>query len=204
VAGTTTDSSLGTGDKHFMYYLVYKTTNILNGKYYIGSHATHKREDGYIGSGVLLKQSIEKHGKENFSVEILRECKTHREMRDYEMTLVPEAAADRKSYNLANSGHGPSSGERNHSKKPEVRKKISLAAIGNTNSLGRKDSQETKDRRAESCAKEWTITFPDGHKEEIRNLHRFCREHNLNGSNMASPRRGKSKGYFCAKKTGTT
>lgn len=38
------------------HYLVYKTTNDLNGMYYIGKHATTNPNDSYLGSGVYLTQ----------------------------------------------------------------------------------------------------------------------------------------------------
>ena len=36
-----------------MAYLIYKTTNLMNGKYYIGSHKG-ERDDAYLGSDTIL------------------------------------------------------------------------------------------------------------------------------------------------------
>ena len=49
--------------------VIYKTTNLLNGKFYIGKDEKNNPE--YLGSGKILKQSISKHGVEQFKKEIL-------------------------------------------------------------------------------------------------------------------------------------
>ena len=52
--------------------IIYKTTNNINGKIYIGQDKNNNPH--YFGSGKKLKSAIKKYGKENFIKEILEEC----------------------------------------------------------------------------------------------------------------------------------
>lgn len=56
-----------------MIYTVYKTTNNVNGKIYVGVHKTKDPLDSYLGSGKVMKLAIKEHGRENFTKEILFE-----------------------------------------------------------------------------------------------------------------------------------
>ena len=56
-------------------YYVYLTTNLINGKKYIGQYYGEV-DDNYIGSGSTLKKAINKYGKGNFKKEILYMCNT--------------------------------------------------------------------------------------------------------------------------------
>lgn len=69
------------------YYLVYKTTNMVNGKYYIGSHETENKFDSYLGSGTILAKAIKKYGKSVFVRHILFECKSRDAMYKKNMNL---------------------------------------------------------------------------------------------------------------------
>ena len=86
-----------------MYYLVYRITNLLNGKVYTGAHQTTDKNDGYMGSGKYLKRSINKYGIDNFRKDILCECNTAKEMYDKERNLVFIGPG---SYNLKPGGKG--------------------------------------------------------------------------------------------------
>ena len=62
------------------YHHVYLTTNIINGKQYIGDHSTNNLEkDKYLGSGILIVNAIKKYGKKNFIKKILEEFNTKEE-----------------------------------------------------------------------------------------------------------------------------
>ena len=54
-----------------MFFTVYKTTNLINGKIYVGLHVTSNLEDDYLGSGSNLKLAVKKYGKENLKENIL-------------------------------------------------------------------------------------------------------------------------------------
>lgn len=90
-----------------MFYTIYKTTNKLNGKIYIGKHQTNDLNDAYLGSGKHLWNSIRKHGIENFEKEILFVFETEDEMNSKERELVTEEFCLREdTYNLCPGGKG--------------------------------------------------------------------------------------------------
>lgn len=86
-----------------MFYTIYKTTNQINNKYYIGKHQTNNLDDGYMGSGKLLKRAIAKYGLENFKKEILHVFDNEIEMNAKEKELV---VVNESTYNLNEGGHG--------------------------------------------------------------------------------------------------
>ena len=62
-----------------MNNVVYITTNKLNGKQYVGDHILINENDGYLGSGKLITDAINKYGKENFTRKILKKFKTKKD-----------------------------------------------------------------------------------------------------------------------------
>lgn len=74
--------------KQKKYHFIYKTTNLINGKYYYGLHSTHNLDDGYLGSGRRIRYSINKYGKDNHRREILEFCNTRKELVNREKEIV--------------------------------------------------------------------------------------------------------------------
>jgi len=88
-------------------YLVYKITNNVNDKIYIGVHKTEDIDDDYIGSGKILKRAINKYGLQHFTKEILYECESEEEMFQREADIVDEEFVRRKdTYNIKIGGYG--------------------------------------------------------------------------------------------------
>lgn len=90
------------------YHYVYQTKNLLNGKTYIGRHSTNNLNDGYIGSGTLLKRSIKKYGKENFVCTILSFFDSYEESVEEEKWLVhKDYCKNENNYNIVEGGSNP-------------------------------------------------------------------------------------------------
>lgn len=84
--------------------VIYKTTNLVNGKFYVGKDAKNKKS--YLGSGNVLRQAIEKYGKENFKKEILEICTTLQQLSDREKYWIKKLNAIKLGYNLTEGGTG--------------------------------------------------------------------------------------------------
>jgi hypothetical protein len=84
--------------------IIYKTTNKLNGKIYIGQDKNNNPY--YFGSGKKLQSAIHKYGKENFTKEVLEECTDENHMNEREIYWISfYNSKDRKlGYNISEGG----------------------------------------------------------------------------------------------------
>lgn len=121
-----------------MHYFLYEIRNNLNGKIYVGVHKTEDMDDGYMGSGKVIRAAIEKYGIENFTKTILEEFSTSEEMFAREKEVVSEEFLLRENvYNLRRGGSGGFDYINN---------------IGIPKFLGKTHSEETKNKQRESSS----------------------------------------------------
>jgi group I intron endonuclease len=110
------------------YGYIYKTTNLINGRLYIGQRkGTFTPE--YLGSGKIIKIAIKQYGKNNFRLEVLAFATTYQMLNGLEMKYIYEYRqifGDRFLYNITDGGGGSSG--RIFSE--ESKKKMRLSWIG--------------------------------------------------------------------------
>lgn len=128
-----------------MYGYIYETTNLINGKKYIGQHRAEKLDERYLGSGIILYQAIEKYGKDNFSVRILEECESQSQMNEREIYWIEyfNAVYSKDYYNLGMGGTGWNDSVNRFPMSDARKKSISLACMGRPSP--RKGKHHTKE-----------------------------------------------------------
>ena len=90
-----------------MYGYIYKTTDKVTGKIYVGQKKSNKfLKEQYLGSGKILKSKVKHHGKENFLVEVLDTAETFDELNEKEIYWIDKLNARDPSvgYNIATGG----------------------------------------------------------------------------------------------------
>lgn len=144
-----------------MYGYIYETTNLINGKKYIGKSAQSKFDKNYHGSGKHIKEAIEKYGHNNFQTILIEKCYSLEELNNREFYWIEYySAVERKDYyNIVPGGSGgwyynrkthPYSGFSKHSKHTEETKRKMKenhwSKTGKYNPKNRKYTQEEIDK----------------------------------------------------------
>lgn len=156
-------------------YYIYKITNLINSKYYIGMHVSNSFTNNYMGSGSLIKKAISKYGIENFSKEILA-CSFNREYLAEleEMFITQELVNDKNCYNLKLGGVG---GWIQKSPTPDTREKISKALKGRAFSeqhrenLSKASSYKSQSHKEKISKALKGRSFSDEHKKHLKENH---------------------------------
>lgn len=155
-----------------MYGYIYKTTNIVNNKLYIGQHKHSRFDENYKGSGKILRDAILKYGWNNFNTELIEECDSKSLLDERERYWIDYYNARDKTvgYNISKGGEGNSRACSKETKlvisiankislnKPEVKAKLSKSATGRIYSIeARKKMSDSRKGK----------TFTDEHKQHL-------------------------------------
>ena len=170
-----------------VYYTVYKITNTVNQKSYIGAHKTNNLDDDYLGSGIAITRAVKKYGRDAFKKEILEILPTEKEMYEREKQLV---TLHEMSYNMTLGGKGgfahiDTRGDNNVMRKnPQAKEKVRhalknirknkqvkerLDEISRTN-IKKAIEHNTGKKRPEHAdfMTEWSKTYWAANKEKMR------------------------------------
>lgn len=161
-------------------YSLYKTTNLINGKIYIGVHKETEwpNIDDYLGSGFLIIKAIKKHGNENFKRKIL--CISNNSEYIYYLESQYVTATfinEQNNYNACGGGYGAST----HSETTKL--KISESHKGKTH------SDETKRKVSEARKGK---THSDETKLKIGTKHKGKIVSDETRKKMSAARKGKN------------
>lgn len=131
------------------YGFIYITTNMVNGKKYLGQKGFDKYWDSYLGSGTVFKKAMEKYGRENFSRNIVLFCFSEDELNqaEYDLSVFLNVVEDENWYNLCYGGGG-ARGLHHSDETKELLRQLNLGQ--NNPNYGLKRSEETKKKQSEA------------------------------------------------------
>lgn len=173
------------------YGFIYITTNLINGKKYVGQKVFSKYYQTYLGSGVLLAKAIKKYGKENFVRETIATAYFKKELDSLKIEFIESynATISKDYYNIAFGGDGGSTRLGTHNSEEhrkrisetntgmhfseEARKHMSEAHIGIQKGekhpmFGKHHTEEAKRKIGESCVGELSVWFGKHHSAETK------------------------------------
>lgn len=198
-------------------YKVYKLTNLLNGKCYIGitSRTVGERWSEHVANsrGTRKRHSkiydaIAKYGSEAFSREVVEEVDTEEHVRYLEIFYIAQ-------YNSFNRGYNSNPGGNGFLEFPDhIKRKISEAQKGKIISVESRDKMSKAKLGDKRCAsnfgkhvskgahnpraKSYLIRFPDGTEHMVTGFRAFCREQCVTGCKLL--KNGKTKGFILLKR----
>lgn len=202
---------------------VYKITNLINNKVYIGKRQINKEQflkSDYFGSGKLIKLSITKNGIHNFKREIIEECNTKEELCEREKFWIEKMNSRHPNgYNISCGGENSDTLSHNPQKHeiiakmiktkaermtPEIIKKMSDAKKGKTyEEIYGNNANKMKNKRSEEIKNKWKSGVFDGKFSGKNNgmygVHRFAENAPMYGKKQPT-----EKCIYCEKKYSKT
>ncbi len=158
------DSSLSSSGSIIYIYVV---TNLLNGKQYVGKHTSPSKKsslgNSYLGSGILIKESINKNGFENFHKEILEYSSKDKWKIQEKFWIDEKKSLYPDGYNLTKGGDGTcgyspwnkgmdmNKNGYHKTLSEETKKKQSISHLGNKNPMYGKDAWSAINKKIFEC-----------------------------------------------------
>jgi group I intron endonuclease len=160
---------------------IYKITNLINGKIYIGKDKSDN--PSYMGSGLLIRRSIKKYGLKNFEKSILESLDDYVSLCEREKYWINLYDSTNPSigYNISEGGDG---GDvfKNHPHLDQIKKKISQSSY----TKGKKYEECFGNERAKSIREKLSKNHGKWNKgikkEKIRSNKRKINRNNLESS----------------------
>lgn len=149
-----------------MYHIVYLTTNLVNNKIYVGVHSTYNLDDGYLGSGRILKSAVKKYGRKHFKREVLYYCLESNHAYEFETQIVDLTFINSKdTYNTSIGGKGGSK-----IMTEERRLNISKSKIGKPAPNKGIPMSDAQKKKLSDTRKKMDITYTEEHKKKISEI----------------------------------
>lgn len=122
--------------------IIYKTTNLINNKVYVGKDC--KNNPSYLGSGLLLKRAINKYGRHNFIKEVIDNAENINDLNEKEIFWIDKLNTFTPiGYNIARGGTGGDTTS-HHPRRQDIINKRSETIISGCILKGRKSPNKDK------------------------------------------------------------
>jgi len=162
-------------------YSIYKTTNTITKKFYVGKQSSDRTY--YLGSGKLLQRAIEKHGKQNFTKVILEDVLTAKQASDREKHWIKKTGAlGNQGYNMNAGGVGGD----NSRHIDYANRKIEYNTAGlraHWQSLTPAQRKQKHKEQGMARSKRWYVSKVNSKKETvIKNINQWCIERGIDSS----------------------
>jgi hypothetical protein len=161
-------------------HYIYKTTCNVTGRHYVGMHSTSNENDGYMGSGIRLRRSIRKYGKDNHTKEILEYCETREELVLREIEIVNfELISEDLCMNLREGGTGGFTSEQ---------QKLNVVKSNERQRILREDP-EWVEKKSKNLSLGHKKTYEEGRRER-KYFHDWnCKNHSEESKQLMSEKR---------------